>query len=341
MPLKALAGFCRRFGTGLRAGVSILKLLDSESRYGSPRQRQVMRELADDLRDGLPVAEAMQRRDGYFPRLVVSLVDAGDDTGKLDRTLLALADQLDERVKLRREFRQRISLPLFQLFIAVNVIGLLIWLLGVLRAPTGDEMFDPTGFGLRGGSGVLRYYAVVLFFTTVILGSLWAIRRNLLGVHNLIPVLYQIPLIGPPLQTIVLSRFVWTLALTLESAIDPIRSLQLALDATDSEFYRSAHDEIATSIRNGKTIGETMQATKLFPDELVTSVEVAELSGTDAEALNHLSKEYNARASMALQALGSIASRTIASAVGILIVAMILRMLMSIGGELGRAIEPL
>ncbi len=326
---------------GLRAGVGVIKLLDSEARFGSTRQRQVMQDLANDLREGYPIAEAMQRRDGYFPRLVVSLVEAGESTGKQDETLLALATQLDERVKLRREFRQRISLPLFQLFIAINVIGLLILLLGILRPPTGGEMFDPTGLGLRGASGVVRYYGTVVFVGGVFLGGLFAIRHNLLGVHNLIPVLYQLPLVGPPLQTIVLSRFVWTLAITLESAIDPIRSLQLALDATDSEFYRSAKEEVRTSIRNGLTIGETMQATRLFPEELVTSVEVAELSGTDAEALKHLSIEYNARASQALQALASLASRGIAAVVMVLIAAMVLKMLFNIGGELGRAMEPL
>lgn len=341
MPLAPLASFCRRFGTGLRAGVSILRLLDSESRYGPPRQRLMMQQFAADLREGYPVDQAMQRRDGYFPRLVVALVSAGDSTGKLDETLLALADQLDERLRLRREFRQQISLPLLQLFIAVNVIGLLILLLGILRPPTGGEMFDPTGLGLRGSSGVVRYYSAVLLIGLAAAGGLLAIRHNFLGVHNLIPVLYRVPLIGPPLQTIVLSRFVWTLALTLESAIDPIRCLQLALDATDSDFYRSAHDQVADSVRRGRTIGETIQATGMFPEDLITAVEIAELSGTDAESLQHLSIEYGARASMALKSLASLASRTIAAVVTVTIVAMILQMLGKISGEMGRAMEPL
>src|SRR5690606_24245652 len=108
-------------------------------------------------------------------------------------------------VKLRRDFLRRIAWPMLQLFLAINVIGLLIYLLGVLTPPTGGEMFDPTGFGLRGASGVAKYYGYVLLIAAIIGGAIVAFHKNFAGIHNLIPLLYRIPVAGAALQTITLS----------------------------------------------------------------------------------------------------------------------------------------
>src|SRR5690606_10256032 len=157
----------------------------------------------------------------------------------------------------------------------------------------------------------------------------------------LIPLLYRIPLAGPALQTITLSRFTWTLALSLEAGIDPIRAIHLGLDATDSDFYRTGKEEVVQAIRSGKTMSETLQSTDLFPEDFITSIEVAELSGTDAEAMHHLAADYDERAKGAVQTLAGLASGIVWAGVIIVIVALSLRMLMRISGGIQDALQPI
>lgn len=341
LSLAASANFCRRLGTGLRAGVDILRLLKSETQHGPPKQRAAMSEVHDAIRAGHTLTEALRGQGNYFPSLLITMTNAGEATGKFEKTLLTLADYFDLRLKIRRDFFRQISWPVLQLIAAILILSLLIYILGVLTPPTGGEMFDPTGFGLRGFGGVLKFLGYLSVLAAVLGGTVWAFLNNVAGVHNLVPLLYRLPVVGSALQTLTLSRFTWTLALTLDAGIDPIRAIHLSLDATESEFYRSAKEDVVTAIRGGKTMSETLSSTHIFPDDFVTALEVAELSGTDAEALQHLAADYDDRAQRAMSTLASLASRVIWIAVMLLLVGLIGRMAMRIMGGIQDALEPI
>src|SRR5690606_35690551 len=102
MPLGAAANFCRRFGTGIRAGLDVLRLLQSEAKHGPPRQRAVMQAVHQAIREGDTLHAAMTKQGKYFPQLLIVMAHAGEATGKLEQTMLTLADHFEQRVKIRR-----------------------------------------------------------------------------------------------------------------------------------------------------------------------------------------------------------------------------------------------
>lgn len=326
MSLTAAAGFCRRLGTGFRAGVDLISLLRAEAKSGPAAQREALTQVADGLAQGNSLTDMLKQQSHFFPPLLVSMAHVGEATGRLERTLLSLADHYDHRVSTRRLFLIGIAWPVIQLVAAIMVIGLLIWLLGVLAAPGGAPMFDPLGFGLRGTSGALLYFGMVLTVLALLLAAIYAAQRNFLGIHNVVPVLYLIPALGPAIRTITLSRFCWTLALTLDAGLDPISSVRLALESTGSDYYRSGIQQAEQSIRQGNSLSESLRSTHLLPDEFLTKLEVAELSGTDAESLDALAQDYDARARMAVRTLAGLATAIVWISVVVILVALILRM---------------
>lgn len=326
---------------GFKAGVDFLRLIEGESRHGSAKQREVLSEVHRSLRGGDQLHVAMKQHGKYFPPLLIAMTHAGEITGKLDRTLIALADYYEDRIKIYREFKGQIFWPLLQAFLALNVLAIFIYFLGVLRPAGGGEMIDITGIGLRGASGAMTLYAYAFTFVAVIVGMVVAFLRNVAGVQNLIPILYKIPVAGRALQTITLSRFCWTLALSLEAGIDPIRSLQLSLESTDSDYYRSAKEDVEKSILAGSTMSEALLATGVFPNEFIAEVEVAEISGTDAEAIQHLAEQYDVRARSAMRTLSAVASGIVRATVVIVIVALIIKMLMGISNVYSEAMQPI
>ncbi len=341
MGTTAAAGFCRRLGTGFRAGADLIPLLRAEAKSGSQRHRDALRELADQLSQGDSLTDAMQQRPDYFPPLMISIVHVGESTGRLERALLNLADHYDHRVSMRRTFLMGIAWPMIQLIGAIGAIGLLIWLLGVLSPPTGGEMLDIAGFGLRGTSGVLIYFACVgLFFVMLAVGVL-AIRNNWLGVHNMIPLFYLIPKLGPAIRTITLSRFCWTLAMTLDAGLDPIRAIRLALESTGSDFYRSGFPPVKAAIERGSSLAAALESSEVIPEEFITNLEVAELSGTDAESLETLARDYDQRARVAIRTLTGILTAVIWLSVMAVMIFMIFRMVSNIMTPYREALSPI
>jgi len=334
MGLATSAAMCRRLGLSLRAGVDIVTLLNTEQRHGGALHQAIMARVLQDVSNGNSLAESMLRADPqYFPALLISMTRLGEQTGRLERTLLQLADHYQHALATRRTLLTSISWPAIQLFAAIMVIGLLIWLMGILTPATGGEMFDVLGWGLRGNSGVLIYFTIVAVVFLWIGLAIHAVRKNWFNLHSAIPIAYLIPKLGPSIQTITLARFTWTLSMALDAGLDPGRAVGLALDSTDNDYYRSETTKAQRSIQSGRSLAESIESTGIFPREFINALEVAEISGTDAESLGILAADYDQRAKIALRTLVGIATAVIWLSIAGFLIYMILSMAMRIAGE--------
>ncbi|TWT74396.1 type II secretion system F family protein [Allorhodopirellula solitaria] len=338
MRLKAARDFCQRFGTGMHAGVDMLRLLDSESKIGPPRQREAIADLRAEAADGSTLADGMRKRPQFFPPLLRSMTNVGETTGTLERTLFKLAEYYDQQLTLRNNFQRAIAWPAIQFVIGVGVLSLVIWIMGIMNSG-GRQMADILGLGLTGTSGVLKFWGILLLFFAAVAAAIVAFQKNVGGIQNAIPLLYKIPGIGSSLQTITLSRFTWTLSLALETGLDPIRAIRLALDSTDSDFYRSGADDAEAAIRGGATLTGALEATSVFPEEFLTQVSVAELSGTDAESISHVARDYDVRAKSAMRVIAGFATGTIWLLVAGFLIFFIIQIVMMIAGAYQDALQ--
>lgn len=328
MSLSLAASFCRRLGTGFRAGMDLLKLCERESKQGSPRHREALQSVTTDIAQGVPMAKAMLNVEKYFPPLMIQMVHIGETTGRLERTLLELADHYEHRVQMRRMFLIGIAWPMINLFGGISVIGLSILITEML----GSE-FNAVGLTL------VEYIAVVSVFFGTIIALVLAVRFNAFGCHRLFAYVYQIPKMGEALQTIALSRICWTLSLSLDSGMDAMRSIKMSLQSTHNDYFSSQADTAIGAIKNGGTMADAFSATRIFPEEFIHFVEAAELSGTDAEALDNLARIYDERAKVATRVLVGVATGTIWATVSLALVAIILKMAMSVLGVYGDALN--
>lgn len=341
MKLSSAAKFCYRLGTGLRAGADLLKLLYSEASQGPPSQRQAMLNLAEGAKRGEQLSTLMEKQTPFFPPLMTAMTRVGEATGKIEHTLLTLSQHFDQQLATRRAFLASIIWPALQLVASIGVISLVIYLLGILTPAGGGQMTDILGLGLRGGSGVLWFwfYLAILFGTLALLTL--AFMRNVGGVQNLVPLVYLVPVIGPAIQTITISRFSSTLSLALGSGLDPIRSIKLALDSTDSDYYRNTADDAENAILGGASLAGALQATNLFPDDFIQRIEISEHSGTDAESIDYLAQEYDGRAKRAIKAIAGIATVLIWLTVAGVLIFFIFRIAATYINAINGALEPI
>lgn len=330
MNIKTAAGFCRRMGTGFRAGLDLLRLCERESSQGSPRHRDAMSQVAHQLANGDPLARAMLDVGKYFPPMMIQMVHVGEETGRLERTLLELAEHYDHRVAMRRMFVNGIAWPVLQLFAGIGVVGLMLLIIETL-----GSSFNPLGISFT------QYSVLVVLFFVMIGLAIATIRFNWFGVHRIYPLVYQIPKVGSSLQTIALSRICWTLSLALDSGLDALRSIKMALRSTHNPHFSSRGEMAVETIKTGGTMTDAFRVTGVFPDEFLHAIEVAEMSGTDAESLDRLAKYYDEQAKQAVRVLVGVATGTIWAMVTLLLVFMILKMAMSIGGVYRDAAQPM
>ncbi len=300
--LHRLEAYCRRFATGLRSGVDILRLLENETKHGSPRHRDVSANMINLVRGGATLSGAMSEQGNYFPTLLIRMLRAGEHAGKVDHCFREMADHYAELKRARGAFIGQIIFPVISLALAFIVITLMIFINGFMKSGSPTEpAFDLTGIGLRGTTGVLIFWSISFVLIASVALVSFGIWKNWFQCHKtLVPLVRNVPVIGPVFTTSALSRLSMTLSMMLGAGVDAKRSVREALLATGNHYYMSGIETAVNSIDKGNSFSESLEATKLLPPEFIQVVEIGELSGSDSESLERMAVTYREKAQSAL-----------------------------------------
>lgn len=332
--LKPLAQLCHRLATATSAGIEDRKIWRDESQRGSAAQQRRIAAIRDAVAAGHSVSEGLRKTGDYFPPLFRTMVEVGEISGGLDRTYKRLAQHYDKTLAAKRAFTSRIAWPVMQLVIAIFIVGLLIWIMGVLaRGPHGATN-DMLGFGLTGTRGLVIYINIVLAAAIGLIVVSEAIRRGALWTRGLQRFVTALPMIGDALQTLALARFTWALQLVLDTSMDLRKALPLALDASGNDYFARHGPTVAQYIQQGHDMATSLALTDAFPVEFLDSVRVGEESGRMVETMERMSTEYQERAGLAISVLAQLAGYAVWAIVAGLIIFMIFRIFSSYLGAI-------
>lgn len=302
--IEDLALVCRSLSVLLSSGVGIKKALKtSAKKTGNERCQKAMRGVYDAVSRGDDMTAGMKEQAGVFPPLMIDMVRVGEETGALSEVLKSLAGHYENLIRMRKNFLQQIAWPAFQLIMAILIIAVLILVLGEIAKSTGSEPLQVLPGGLSGVSGSLTWLAgnFGIFFGLFLLYR-WT-RHSLAGQQALDPLLLKIPMLGTCLRSFAIARFSWAYALTQQSgmAIEP--SLKSSFKATSNGAFIAAQPKVWAMLSEGESLGHSLAATGLFPEEYIQMVHAAEASGTVPEMLDHLSPQFEEDARRGLKTL--------------------------------------
>jgi type II secretory pathway component PulF len=315
-----MAGLFQRVGISLRAGVDILRAWDTETRRGSMRHRAKMQQIYDKLRAGEGVSESLAEMDGYFPVVAIEMVRVGERTGHLEAVMLKLSEHYRHLIKLRRDFWNSITWPVFELVIALLVIGLLIWITGFLN--TGVDML---GWGLVGTKGLMIYLTIVAAIFAVGTLLVYSIASGYWGPMPVL-VAMRIPVVGPFLESMALARFTWSLAVAIDAGLEARDSMRMSLRSTHNPVYTAKEETCDRVIERGNEFHEALEEAQVFRNDLLDSMRAADLTGTHTEVLTRLSRDYDERAQAASRRLAFVAACVIGGTVAMLLIYLIFRL---------------
>lgn len=326
--LKPLAQLCHRLATATKAGLDDRRIWRDEATRGNRAQRSRLEQISGKLDRGVAISDALSATGDYFPPLFRQMAIIGETSGQHGQTYQRLADYYDRTLAARRAFLGKLAWPAFQLGMALAVIGLLIWIMGILpvNQGAGGTQVDMLGWGLIGTRGLITYVNSLVAVGIGLLLVWEAVRRRMLWTRRLQSAALRIPVLGPALKTLALSRFAWAMHLVLDTPMDLRRALPLALETTGNDHFARHGRPVAQRIEQGQDIHTALTATGVFPADMLDAVAVGEQSGQLVESMGRLSGEYQERAAMAISVLAQIAGYAIWLLVAGFIILMIFRL---------------
>jgi type II secretory pathway component PulF len=336
---KALAELCHRLAVETEAGIDIRRTWQREADSARGRIRPYFDKVRDGVVRGDSLSESLARAGAVFPRLFQELAHVGEETGTLGRVMQRLERHYLRLVQAQRTFLSAITWPMIELGLAVLIIGVLIWVMGVIPKFTGGQPVDMLGFGLTGTTGLVIYSNIILAIVLTVSGLIYAMRRGMLWTRPLQRALMRLPLVGSSLQKLALAQMAWALHLTMNVAMDLRRIVPLALRATGNDYYIRHTEQVVTDVQSGAPLAQALGRTRAFPATFLDSLAVAEESGQIVESMGRLADRYEEEAESAIKTLATLAGVAVFLLVATLITWLIFRLFGSYVGTYSRVLN--
>lgn len=295
-----------------RAGLPLDQGLAALARdMGRGRLKQVTAALAEDLKAGHPLPEALNRRAGQVPGFYGGLIAAGIRTGRIAEVLATLTNYARAMVGLRALIVDALFYPAMVLVFGVVLFVLLC--VGIL--PQFDDIFR--GFqlrlpwvteaamklGRRPVTMILVPLAVVAFcLLLAYLGTRFTER----GRYRAAEVLYSVPLIGTLVHSARLAAFTELLAILVDHSLPLPEAFALAGEASSDPIMAWQARDICRQLREGRSLGETLRGRGLVPEWVSWMTGLGEQRGTLGKTLHQVAELYRRQVEMRAALLRSV-----------------------------------
>ena len=276
-----LANITRELATMLSAGQN----LDASLRFlvetaTNRKAVAVMSRVREKVRGGAALATALQAEPKSFPRLYVSLVQAGEAGGNLTDTFERLAVLLERQRSLAATVQSAMVYPILLVIVATGSITLL--LTKVL--PQFVPLFEENGAQLPMATKLLiavgdivGNYGLWAVLTLLILGFAWRqalkdrrVKRWSDGM------LLRIPIVGKLIRETLAARFSRTLGTLLLNGVSLITALGIARETLSNLAAVDAVDWAISRARSGAGVSQPLGERKVFPPRMIHLIRLGE-----------------------------------------------------------------
>lgn len=297
-----LADFCRQLGAMLSSGITLIRaMMILSQRDNKPYIKKIYDAVIDDLQRGSTLSEAMAKCGRAFPELLINMIRAGEQTGRLDESCNKMAVQFDKDYRLNQKIKSATMYPII-LVILIVVVVLVVF---TFVLPQFMEMFEgmelplPTRI-VMGISGFLTEYGlIVLAIVAVLVVSLMALFKNPGPKRALDKAMLGLPKIGKLLQTIYTARFARTLASLYVSGIPMIQALMVARATIGNKYIESEFTKVTEALGNGRSLSQSISMVDGFEGKLKSTILIGEESGRLEQMLESVADQFDYDSEMA------------------------------------------
>lgn len=267
--------------------------------------------IADDLQAGSSISAALAKHPKIFTEFYVSMVKAGEESGKLDETFQYLADYLDRTYELTSKVKGALIYPAFVVVTFITVMILMFTMVipkisGILTE-SGAEIPSYTKVILGLSNFLVEYGFVIL--GVVIIAGFFLVRylRTPTGKDAFDRFKLHIPYISSLYRKLYLSRLADNMTTMLMSGIPMVRSLELTGNVINNTVYRNLLASAVESVKGGKTLSESLSTDPdAIPGIMTQMMKVGEESGELGNILKTVAKFYSREVATAVDSLVSL-----------------------------------
>jgi type IV pilus assembly protein PilC len=334
---KDLQIFTRQLATMIDAGLPLVQCLDILATQ-TPNKvfARILSQVKAGVEQGSTFSEALRRHPKVFDELYVNLVAAGEVGGILDTILNRLAIYIEKAVKLRSQVRSAMFYPIAILIVAIGVIAVML----IKVIPTFENMYKDMGGGAKLPAAtrvvmnishgfVDRWYLFVGGLIGLVV-VVTVMRRTPRGREIWDRMMLNVPVIGPVLRKIVVSRFTRTLGTLLSSGVPILDALDICAKTAGNRVVMNGINKARDKISEGHDMAGPLADSRVFPSMVVQMIGVGEQTGAMDQMLQKIADFYEEEVDAAVTAMTSLIEPIMMAFLGVVVGGLIIAMYLPI-----------
>lgn len=326
----------RQLATLLSAGIPVAQALAAIGRgHENASMQEMMGVIRNEVESGTSLSQSLGKYPLHFDRLYVSLVEAGEQSGKLDDLLGKIAVYLEKIESIKSKIKSALFYPSAIVVVAILVVALLM----IFVIPQFESLFKGFGADLPTLTQMIvnlsRWFQDwwwlffgVLIGTVLLIASTYKRSTKIQFLTDRF--LLHMPVFGAVIKKATIARFSRTLATMFGAGVPLVDSLESVANATGNRVYQNAIIDIISEVSTGRSLEATMSQSRLFPNMVLQMISTGEESGELETMLNKIADFYEREVDDAVAALSSLIEPFMIAFLGVVVGTIVVAMYLPI-----------
>ena len=265
--------------------ITVIRSLDMlYQQMESKKAKAVIGSVYESIQSGKTLSEAFREQSKALPTIMISMISAGEESGRLDEVTARLAAHFEKEQKLKNKVGAALVYPII---LAVVTFGITIGLMtlvvpkfAVTLNALGGELPGLTKAVMSFSDSLVDYWYIYL---SVILGIIVAFRlwkHSEKGSMTWSRFLLRVPIIGKAQKATAAARFTRTMSTLLRSGISVLDSMEITSHTLGNKFLEAQLYDSRNEIRKGSSVSRAIRGIKEFPPMIYAMTAIGEESGT-------------------------------------------------------------
>jgi type IV pilus assembly protein PilC len=310
---KLLTTFTRQLATLVDAGLPLLRgLRVLERQERNVTLKEVIGKLGTSIEGGSTFSESLAQHPKVFNRLYINMVKAGELGGVLEVVLNRLAEFMEKAQKIKGKVIAAMFYPTAVMFVAVVILAvLMVWVVPKFKdifaeMLEGEALPAFTQFVLAISDTIANHFILTLCGVVALFIAFKLFGRTKFGRRLIDRAKLNIPVFGPVLSKVAISRFTRTLGTLISSGVPILQALTIVKETSGNVVIGEAVGAVHESVKEGETITAPLEASQVFPPMVVSMVDVGEQTGALPEMLMKIADNYDDEVDNAVSAMTSL-----------------------------------
>ncbi|NNG14229.1 MAG: type II secretion system F family protein, partial [Gammaproteobacteria bacterium] len=284
---------------------------------------KALHSIVGELESGRELSHAMSQHPKIFTNLYVSIIQVGENTGRLDDAFQQIATYQE----LEKDTRDRIKAAMRYPAVVILAIAGAIAIINLFVIPAFAKVYTKfdaelpwaTKFLIATSNFTVANWPYILAGLILAGVGINMYVKTETGRYKWHKYKLRLPIIGSIINRALLARFARSFAMAMRAGVPLVQTMTVVSRAADNDYLAERIQQMRNGIERGDTLTRTAAATGMFTPLVLQMMAVGEETGAIDDLLQEVAEYYEREVDYDLKNLSSAIEPILIAAIGIMV----------------------